>query len=98
MAKFVSGQSGNPKGRPSEEPLSIGEVLRRKVRRAAVKGRLAQELINLATKGKAEATRLQAAKLIFELIEGKPAARPTPKGDGSGKVEVTFEDGQDQTA
>jgi hypothetical protein len=75
--------------------MSLSEMLRLKVNRPAIKARMADTLIRLATKAKAETVRLQASRLIFELIEGKPAQRPAPKPDS--KLEVVFGDA-DQAA
>jgi len=91
IMSFEKGLSGNPRGRPKLGDLPLGEVLKGKVSRPATKSKLAETLLNLATKGKSEATRLQALKMIFESIEGKPAPRPAAKKDE--KIEVIFEDG-----
>ena len=95
---FKPGQSGNPTGRTRTRNLSLGELLRRKVESPKLKGLIAGAIIDLATKGESEATRLQALKMIFESLEGKPAPK-APEKAKAGKLEVVYTDeSNDKTA
>jgi hypothetical protein len=72
--------------------LTLGDILRKKANTLRNKTKLAQTLIDLATKGESESTRLAAAKLILETVDGRPATKPTPKSAADNKLTVTFED------
>ena len=96
MPKFQPGQSGNPAGRP--KVASLREAVQRKMSRSATVIKFAEMLVNTAISPKEPASvRLQAAKLIIEYLEGKPAPRPAAKQD-NGKLQVIFEDANNQAA
>lgn len=94
MPPFQPGQSGNKRGRPRLNELSLTDVLRRKANSPRNKSKLADQLIALATRGKTEGVRLKAIGMLLDQLDGKPAPRPVAKKDE--KIEVIY--GSDQTA
>jgi Family of unknown function (DUF5681) len=88
--QFRPGQSGNKRGRPRTSDLPLGELLRKLVNNPRTKSALAKRLIKIANSTESDAQSLKAIALIFDQIEGKPAAKAPTKGDG--KVQVIFGD------
>jgi hypothetical protein len=64
--QFTKGKSGNPSGRPKQDPEA--KAIFRKHTEAAAK-----KLVHLMTKGKTENTQLRAATTILERGWGKPS-------------------------
>ncbi len=65
MAKFKKGQSGNPGGRPKQDP-AFSKLAVSKSTEAL------KTVIEIMDKSPSDETRLKAAKLIMEYAVGKP--------------------------
>lgn len=72
MPKWVTGQSGNPKGRP-RRGRSLSDLLRLQGNASTEEGQTLKKAFCAALWQFAIAGNMHAARLILEYIEGKPA-------------------------
>jgi hypothetical protein len=88
MPKWVKGQSGNPKGRERQTPLT--DELRKQIRQKTVNGKTTHLAMIVAEAiERAEVGDMSAMRLVWEYLEGKPV-QPVAGPDGSGPVEFTI--------
>jgi len=76
MAKYVKGQSGNPRGRPKSNP----EFVKACQKSADMALRVLQ---TIAEHGETEAARVSAAREILDRAYGKPIQESGVKVDGA---------------
>jgi hypothetical protein len=93
LTPFEKGKSGNPTGRPKEDP-EVKAIFRAHTKEAAAK------LVHLMMNGKTETTQLKAATTILERGWGKPSQEITTPEDNPFavmivKTNVTYEEGDD---
>jgi hypothetical protein len=68
MAKFMKGASGNPAGRKPGSKAHVSRELEKIVKAGGVAKQIAQKLVDLTLAG-----NTQAAKLVFDRLEGRVA-------------------------
>lgn len=91
MPVWQKGQSGNPKGR-APRGQAMADQLRKLLRAKDADGRTNREKVATAVLEVAIGGNIEAAKLIFERIDGKVADHLDVESDNTIHVVVTYAD------